>query len=77
LHVKSIYERLLKKRIFQYHYIFECFVKSCQTRQALKLLLIGVIFWTFYLAFAALLQCFVHQIYTWTFVRQIKTGCFV
>jgi VanZ family protein len=28
-----IYERLLKKRIFQYHNIFEYFVKSCQTRQ--------------------------------------------
>jgi hypothetical protein len=41
--------------------------------QALKLLLIGGIFWTFYLAFAALLQCFMHQIYTWIFVRQIKT----
>jgi hypothetical protein len=62
-----------KKRVFQYRNIFEHFVKSCQTRQALKLLLIGGIFWTFYLAFAALLQCFVHQIYTWTFVRQIKT----
>ena len=65
--------KALKKRIFQYHNIFEYFVKSCQTRQALKLLLIGDIFWTFYLAFAALLQCFMHQMYTWTFVRQIKT----
>ena len=64
--------KAFKKRIFQYHNIFEYFVKSCQTRQALKLLLIGGIFWTFYLAFAALLQCFMHQIYTWTFVRQIK-----
>ena len=65
--------KVFKKRIFQYHNIFEYFVKSCQTRQALKLLLIGGIFLTFYLAFAALLQCFIHQIYTWTFVRQIKT----
>ena len=63
--------KAFKKRIFQYHSIFEYFVKICQTRQALKLLLIGGIFWTFYLAFAALLQCFMHQIYTWTFVRQI------
>jgi hypothetical protein len=65
--------KAFKKRLFQYHNIFEYFVKSCQTRQALKLLLIGGIFWTFYLAFAALLQCFMNQIYTWTFVRQIKT----
>jgi hypothetical protein len=65
--------KAFKKRIFQYHSIFEYFVKICQTRQALKLLLIGGIFWTFNLAFAALLQCFMHQIYTWTFVRQIKT----
>ena len=65
--------KAFKKRLFQYHNIFEYFVKSCQTRQALKLLLIDGIFWTFYLAFAALLQCFIHQIYTWTFVRQIKT----
>jgi hypothetical protein len=63
--------KAFKKRIFQYHNILEYFVKSCQTR--LKLLLIGGIFWTFYLAFPALLQCFMHQIYTWTFVRQIKT----
>ena len=63
--------KAFKKRIFQYHSIFEYFVKICQTRQALKLLLIGGIFWTFYLAFAALLQCFMHQIYTWTFVRKI------
>jgi hypothetical protein len=41
--------------------------------KALKLLLIGGIFLTIYLAFAALLQCFMHQIYTWTFIRQIKT----
>jgi hypothetical protein len=65
--------KAFKKRIFQYHNIFEYFVKSCQARQALKLLLIGGTFWTFYLAFAALLQCFMHQIHTWTFVRQIKT----
>jgi hypothetical protein len=65
--------KAFKKRIFQYHNIFEYFVKSCQTRQALKLLLIGGIFGTFYLAFVALLQCFRHQIYKWTFVRQIKT----
>jgi hypothetical protein len=69
---KYIWKALIK-RIFQYHNIFEYFVKSCQTRQALKLQLIGDIFWTFYLAFAALLQCFMHQMYTWTFVRQIKT----
>jgi hypothetical protein len=69
--MSCIYERFLIKRIFQYHSIFEYFIKSNQTRQALKLLLVGGIFWTFYLAFAALLQCFMHQIYTWTFVRQI------
>ena len=50
--------KAFKKRIFQYHNNFEYFVKSCQTRQALKLLLIGGIFWTFYLAFAALLAVF-------------------
>ena len=50
--------KAFKKRIFQYHNILEYFVKSCQTRQALKLLLIVGIFWTFYLAFAALLAVF-------------------
>jgi hypothetical protein len=70
---KYIWKAFIKRR-FQYHNIFEYFVQSCQTKQALKFLLIAGIFWTLYLTFASLLQCFVHQIYTWTFVRQIKTS---
>jgi hypothetical protein len=53
--------KAFKKRIFQYHNIFEYFVKSCQTRQALKLLLIGGIFWTFYLAFAVFYASNIHM----------------
>ena len=74
----------------QYHNIFEYFVKSCQTRQALKLLLIGGIFCTTFdldrvnclfiirHLFFIKMQMDIHFVYVGTFAFSLNVQeCFV